>query len=302
MWAAVFEFAPRYTALGWRTHSPVALVARAVHEWLVAFSVINTLGLLMLLALPASRPREREATLHVLGVVACVLLGVAAQAKFFLYHYDPALVLTALLAGWGIWKLWCLAQPRPFAMALVVGLLVVSLAAQPSLPTSHVRSFWERARLRAAAWLEPSDRAATNEEALASLGDVHAGMNRRLAEWLQRETSPDERVYIWGFEPDVYARAQRRAATRFIYNVPQRVDWAQQARAALMRDLRVHRPTIIVVEHGDRIPWVTGAPSDSAEALDEFPDLATLIRDHFQPVAVIDRFDVYRRVPSPPRS
>ena len=127
-------------------------------------------------------------------------------------------------------------------------------------------------------------------------------MNRQVAEWLQRATPLDATVYIWGFEPVIYELAGRRPASRYVYNVPQRVEWAQrQTRPVLIAELQRALPAAVVVEHGDRFPWVTGDTRDSAEVLQEFPELGVFLSTQYDCAGSIGRFDLYRRR-NPPTS
>jgi hypothetical protein len=94
----------------------------------------------------------------------------------------------------------------------------------------------------------------------------------------------------------IYDMAERRSATRFIYNVPQRVAWYRdRARAELMADLDRRPPKAIVVEHRDVFPAVTGDAIDSADTLRKFPALDARIREAYDLVTTIEDFDVYLR-------
>ena len=62
---------------------------------------------------------------------------------------------------------------------------------------------------------------------LATIADVNAGSNRRVGAILKEHVPADRAVFVWGFEPVIYDFAERRSASRFLYNVPQRVGWAK---------------------------------------------------------------------------
>jgi hypothetical protein len=120
-------------------------------------------------------------------------------------------------------------------------------------------------------------------DGLHDLGDVDAGSNRRAAEWLVANTPADSRLFVWGFEPVIYHLSARRPASRYLYNVPQRSEWAQaESRSILIRELTAALPAAIVVVHRDSLPWVTGSPLDSAAALATFPELQRLLREEYR--------------------
>ena len=133
-------------------------------------------------------------------------------------------------------------------------------------------------------------------DTLANVSDVNAAANRSVAMFLRERVAPADPVFVWGFEPVIYDLADRDPASRFIYNVPQRVAWVKdRARVTLMRDLQARPPSAIVVEHGDVFPSVTGNTLDSAAALETFHELARLLRDDFVLDRTIEDFDIYLR-------
>jgi len=278
---ALFVFAPGYTTIGFAESSAWLLLGRSLREWLLLTAPFNLVGLVALALLPKLGSGERTGIAHVLGVVAFSLLGVALQAKFFLYHYAAALLLTGLLAGWGYWKLWIRARHSAIAAAAFAAMLaVIAFDLVPGLP--EMRVFWTRSALRFEAHMKPELRIPYHDR-LHDFGDVDASNDRRVAEWLVVNTPADARLFVWGFEPLLYRLSARRPASRYIYNVPQRTEWAQaESRRTLMRELTAAPPTAIVVVHRDSLPWVTGSPLDSAAALATFPELQRLLRDEYE--------------------
>jgi hypothetical protein len=105
--------------------------------------------------------------------------------------------------------------------------------------------------------------------------------DREVASWIRASTQPEETVFVWGFEPVIYSMSERAPASRYVYNVAQRVPWVGEVpRAMLMRDLRRMRPRVIVVQRGDALPQVTGNDLDSAAALETFPELRSFMEDY----------------------
>lgn len=302
--SALFLFAPKYTALSLAGHSFQDLLARSVGDWAVRFGFTGAAGLLFLAILPPRHAREREGVLHVSGASAFVLIGVALQAKFFPYHYVVALVLTALCSGWGFWKLWLHLRSSRLGIAAFVALLGILIHARSATEAAGmpVGSFRARFQMRLESIANPAV-AAQNNDKLYSLGDVDAEALRLLVEWLKAHTLPDDPVFIWGFEPGVYFLAERRPASRYVYNVPQRATWSsQESRKTLMEELARARPAVIVVARNDRLPWVVGNGQDSSESLQGFPELLSFIAEHYSLTGRLKRFDLFvRRIPDPPR-
>lgn len=294
----LFGFAPHYTALSLAEPGALSLLRRSV-EPLLRFGTPQLLGLVAFFALPRISEGERRFSAHVLGVAAIVLIGVGVQAKFFPYHYAALLLLLALPAGWGYWKLWLSLADRPLGWLLLAAAGVA--LAVPFHPGGRQLALFGHqtgVRLEAARRLPPERQALRDR--LHSLADVDAGTNRRVARWLAHNTQPDDAVYVWGFEPVIYAEAGRRPASRFIYNVPQRAAWSAEAsRSELMQELEARPPAAIVVVREDRFPHVTGNGQDGAQALRGFSELAQLIDRRYTPAARIGDIEIHRLAVEP---
>jgi hypothetical protein len=297
LYDTLFVFTPHYTKLGWDDATIPGMVYLALEEWFVDLSSANAAGLLAAFILAPIASREREGVLHLLLVVAVQLAGVAMQGKFFPYHYGAPLLLGTLVAGLGAYKLWLYAvAKRPWGVLAFTAALPVVVYARSATRNTQT-DFLDRCLARQAHLFGASSM--TRDELdgrLYSVADVSYDADRRVAEFLRRELSPDELAFVWGFEPMIYDMSERRPATRYIYNVPQRVAWFKDgARTALLADLDLHPPKAIVVEHRDVFPAVTGDAIDSADTLKRFPALDGRIRDEYDLVTTIEDFDVYLR-------
>ncbi len=163
-------------------------------------------------------------------------------------------------------------------------------------------SFWDRAVLRTGYLLRtgPIRSRELLDKELYRVADYNLDANRLVALEVTRRTPPGAKIFVWGFEPGIYWLADRPAATRYVYDVAQRVSWGRErAQRELMADLAKSPPALLVVQHGDRFSWVTGDDFDSAEALPHFHDLARLVERDFELVTTIEDFDVYERRSTP---
>jgi hypothetical protein len=214
------------------------------------------------------------------------------QAKLFPYHWGATWPVTALVAALGLVKVWRWALARGPAVAAIVVIATCALGFVQTA-TKDVGSFSSRAGQRFALLAGGlRDRAALDR--LASVTGVEAGANREVADYLRAHVPADRAVFVWGFEPVIYDLADRTPASRFIYDVPQRVSWVgARMRAALMTDLAAAHPAAIVVEHGDVFANVTGNSDDSAAALAHVPELARMLHDEFRFATRIADFDIY---------
>ena len=295
LYQTLFVFTPHYTALGHKDQALPAMIFYAMMQWLQNFCSFITLGVLLALA----QWRVIWARSHIdllLGVIGIQLLGVALQGKFFPYHYAALWPVTALIAaaGWlGLFR-WADARGAKSLAAVVLAMLV---GGSVKTATKDVHeSFWRRtARRFRVTLLDRDDQAAI--DGMATVADVNAAGNRDIAAEVRSRTSAGDYVYIWGFEPHVYDMAERKLASRYIYNVPQRVDWAADAtRAELMRHLQARSPAVIVVADNDVFPMVTGNAIGSREVMEKhFPELRAYLEENYGKLKRVQDFDLWVR-------
>ena len=277
----LFGFVPHYSKLGHQDRGSVSLIVQGLSEALFRFSRHDALGILLVLGLPVLALRERWALLLILAVLFFPVLGVGLQAKFFPYHYGTIVPLLALPAAWGFWKLWVRLRSYIVPILVFAGLMLL-LKDERILPP-YKASLWDRNWVRLMVVFGAEDQRDELLDLLHRGADVNAGDNRRAARCIAQNTSPEETLFIWGFEPVIYDLAQRPIVTRYIYNVAQRVPWAFQHRQLLMDDLTRHPPSVVVLETHDVFRHVTGDDLDSVQALLHFPELDSFLRTHYVP-------------------
>lgn len=293
----LFVFAPGYAATTWNSDYLIYFTYSAVYGAAMGFSAIVGVGIALTIGMGPRATREREGLWLLAAAAFPQLLGIAIQSKFFPYHYGSVLPFGALIAAPGLWKLWKRSQRWPFVGPAAFALGVVAAAdarsATRDLPETFVDRSWARTR---AFWSQDPAMRARTRARLYSVADVHYGANLRVAAWLREHTDASDRVFVWGFEPHIYHAADRRPASKFIYNVAQRVEWENQwSRDALIQELQASPPKVIVVERGDVFPVVTGNHEDSAAALRSFGRLQRMIADKYVLRETIQDFSIYVR-------
>jgi hypothetical protein len=293
------DFTPGYTALGWHPDSsPLGMLHYALIESLTKFSVFIPIGLVAALVLPSAHSREHEGLYLICGIAIFQIIGIALQAKFFEYHYGATIPLLSFLAGLGWAKLWWSVQARgavaalAFALALLLAALIAP--AVQDLPGTA----WQRTlqRLRFLRHMrEPSAREQLDDN-IAKAASFDLSADREVAQWMKGQTGPNDSVLVWGFEPAIYWFAERRPATRFIYNVAQRSLWQQaRARQWFMEDLSKNKPEVVAVQHSDVFPGVTGHNTDSAADVADFPEFENWLKARYYPAGYRYNFEYFRR-------
>ncbi len=292
------EFTPGYTALGWQGREAAKMLYYALEEAFFRFSALAAAGVIAMASITPIHSREREGTFLVLGVIAVQLAGVAMQGKFFAYHYAASLQLVGFLAGLGLYKLWRRCLPGGLGGALAFASFIAIAADMLTAIHDLPQSFSERAaiRLQYVLRIPPYTSREALDRELSYVADFNLAADRDVGLEVRSRTASADPIFVWGFEPAIYWFAERTPSSRFIYDVAQRSEWQKgYARAELLRDLHARVPALIIVQHDDVFPGVTGHTWDSHDELPGFPELAAFIDRGYEPVKRIEDFDLYQR-------
>lgn len=200
-------------------------------------------------------------------------LGLAAQRHFFVYHYLPFFGALALVAGEGMAML--LAAHR-WRLVLVTFIIImqapfVLLIGKTALP------FWQGQQVEAAI---------AKPEGFSSL------LIRQAADKVAELTTPEDKVYLWGYDALIFFLSHRQSASRYGFSYPLRVGDSAARRAEVMGALELHPPKLVVVQTADSNSLLE---KTSAEALPEFVALAAFIGQNYSEVWRNDGFIIYQR-------
>jgi len=213
------------------------------------------------------RTAERTA---ILGLLVASAIGAAAGARFYLHYYIQLIPPLALLAAPYYAQLWSgtlqsrhwLLRPRVTYTWLTLTVLVFSIA--------H--------------WVVLVHRRVPCEE----------------GRYVLTHSAPNDRIFVWGQDAKIYLDAHRRPACRYITTFPltgrifggsvpgfdTRSRILPGAWSTLEQDFARHPPTYIVDVQPD--------PKTAQYPVKNFPILAKLLAEQYQPVAHTAEGVIYR--------
>lgn len=192
---------------------------------------------------PTSQPRKLPTgwlaahsmvSLWGLALLATALLSL----RPYPHYYLAAMPMLSLWAGAGLaWWAQGLAQRigQPWFAPLLASLIVGALIAPVPKELAELRQ------------MEPNDQISTLYEWDGAHFFAHA---RAVADYVATHVPPDQPIFIWAAEPQIYYLAQRRPSSRFVYDYP--VDRLPGAREELLASLRQHAPPLIITYHAVR--------------------------------------------------
>jgi hypothetical protein len=295
------DFAPGYASVGapWT----IATFYTSLYSTLLAlvFQMTALIGIGLIFALSLSQPNSpsRRWFWWLVGQGLCIGLAVALQHKSFKYHYAAGFPVLALAAGWGWTELWKVATASGWRYSSIFLIAFGATYFMRFPVTDLTGTIHERAWNRIQNLLRVQDletRREVRHEMYAVRKDFDLANAEKVAKWVKQRVEPDETFLLWGCDSIIYWLSERRPATRFIHNIPQRSPWQEvQARRQFMEDIERNRPSVIVVQRGDVVASVVGEHIDSAGALRSFSEFSNYLRTGFKRERTIGNFDVYVR-------
>lgn len=215
------------------------------------------------------------------------------QGKFWAYHYHVVLLPSCLLAGVGLSRAVAWLERRTDSRRTAVAVVATALLAA-ALPYLQYLQQYDRHHAISAAW---SGRVSLEQmESTYNWGeDYEFAQTRAVAAALARETSAEQRVFVWGFEPLVYFLSGREPASRFLYDYPlmPRFSGVHPLYARqLLADLRRDPPARFVVLSRDANDI---EPEDSLTQIRRWEELRAFLEAHYVPAWQIGDFRVFAR-------
>lgn len=240
----------------------------------------------------AFQGRRGLATGAVVGSWWLLAVGsVIGQGKFYDYHYLWLLTPHAVFVGIALGGLTGLARralgPRvvsALSVALVAGFVALTPLggfARDAVEVTTGQTTWN-------AYLK--------DKRFYRYRSYKLHDQRRVVDHVKATTQPDDRIFVWSFDPAIHVWSQRRGVTRFLYNYPFRVDWGSPAyRQELLDGLRVSPPKLFLVSSKDATFGVTRSRKDSQQLLRDFTELQDFVDQGYVKDRSFGTYTVYRR-------
>ena len=203
--------------------------------------------------------RERR-DIFAVSLIPVSFLAVALP-RWFAPHYFIVMVPSlAIVAGVGLAELW---QRRGVASYLAIPVIALTLGytVRVDYPYYFVYTADEVSL----------NKYGPNEDFPASV---------TIAEYLRQHTAPSDYIFQWGWEPELYFLANRRAPNKYIYSiVPGASEDPARAVAELKETLLARKPKYIVMQQDGPTTKHSAAPGFEAvsEVLARHYNLETLI-------------------------
>ena len=291
-----FEVLPRYSAFAFpETRHYWLWAAGRVKEWL---GVWTECAALAALTIAWNRNHLRQLAPAFIGA-ACGVAALALQIRYQPYYFETCYPFFAIF--WAYLALQACQSTRHLAQRfarrnwqvariLVWGVLGSLIAL--CLPGPVVRMIVNYKAL--AAWHHnPSSFYADYTWPGAA---EHFRDALHVVNYLKRNSSSVDEIYVWGNEPLIYYLSGHQPPTRFVWNLALIAPWRLSGwRQELVQDLDRSRPDFIIVARDDEVHDLSGIYQDSEEALQSFSALRIYVGSHYRPCQNYPTFEIYCR-------
>lgn len=126
----------------------------------------------------------------------------------------------------------------------------------------------------------------SQEEYFEFFGEV-VTLNLKLRDYLQQNSDPNDRIYIWGNAPWVYYLSERQHASKYL--VAYHLTFVKDAKDEVLEELTSDPPEIIIVTNEPAFLAKAGAPTPV------FPEFDRFLSLNYQLETRIDQADIFRR-------
>lgn len=286
-----FNQIPHYARIGFETESSgfvlsnvVRLFTASVYTPLIAFSVIAYVYLIR------KRMMSGDTMLILIWTITC-FASLIIQWKFFLYHFliiiPPLVICTALFVSILVEKFYRKSPKLIGAGFVVVVILFLLISARPyysSYPdfVSYLRGNAQLKDLYIKYGIT-SDSVFTIKKTFEAVDFVNGN------------SKPADKIYIWGIEPLIYYISGHDCASRFTYNTP--LYWKggnEMYRQEFMNEISAGKPHLILVAKRDPMLHITGYNESSEQMLERFPEFKSLMDKKYHHISDVAEFAFYK--------
>jgi 4-amino-4-deoxy-L-arabinose transferase-like glycosyltransferase len=228
----------------------------------------------------------------IIGWAGTCLLSILLQAKFFGYHYVPSIAPFLILALIALYPIIERKEKTQLIKSRILLYGAIFLTISGFMIIKYIPDMISVISVVLGKTTIEENYYDFGEY---GIGDFSIQANMEVASFLKNNTIPNEKIYIWGFEPVIYLLADRRCVSRFIYNVPLYWEWSlPEYKEEFLDAVREENPKYFIVVRKDILYRVTGNFNDSQEAFEKFSVLKNFIDDEYKFDREIEHFTIYR--------
>jgi hypothetical protein len=266
-----FVFVPQYVARIHEIFKFRDFVASAFRPFFLPLHILVLIGLGSVIVSIVRRERIGVPVRLLVIWFAVAVSSFFMHGSYLAYHYLPFCAPLLLLSLGTIHFLYSgFREKGMYTQVLLVAVAIAVFSMPGKRLGEHVLYAWRslRREIPIATWLQ-------------------------VGAYLQRHTSPEETIVVWGNVPDIYLRAERKAATRFLCTgYLAMTTHGVNYRKVFQEELRKNNPAyFMLVKQSSLTP---GLP-DSLTSFQEFGELRTWLASGYEVEMNTEQYTLFRR-------
>ena len=288
---------PRYAAMG-ITNNP-HYVAMAITRTYICLGA-PTLSAILAALIIAWLSRDLKRFLPIFLAFAVAFIATVIQVRFHTYYFQVCFPFIAAIWAYLALKLYegtralagILKTRNQKLAAVLVWVGFANLVFWP-VPTQAVDLFLRYVQL--SQWCSDRETFYSNYPNQLSMELLHGQL--QVVRYIEANTKPDEKIYLWGSNSLIYFLSGRQAPTRFVLNLGVLAKWGEPSwKEEVMKGVEAAKPRLIIVTRRDALPTITYVDLDSEQYLHaEFSRLDNYIHNNYREAGEFDGFVVYKR-------
>jgi len=288
-WDIQFTQTPLYTKIAYETETAGYISSQLIK--LFAYSVYSPLIWLSLGAFiyTVIKSKLEFPELIILTWVVSTLFSLIIQWKFYYYHFlviAPALSVGAVL-GLAVIKSMLRDKKTLYRFILIAFILGFSaFAFKPYIQNyDTLLSFVSGKEDLESVYVK---------NGFTTDSVFMIGKTFRAVEIVKDETSIEDGIYVWGFDPLIYYLSGRKSVSRFIYNFP--LLWKGENtsfRKEFMAEIEKKNPKLLILSTNDPLYFISGYNESSKQLVKRFPEFDSFINTKYQHKSNSGDYEIY---------
>jgi len=221
------------------------------------------------------------------GWLAASGVGILAQRRYYLYHWAVAFPPLAVFAGVGWSQIVRWLRGRRYAVIGAVG-IVASVAPAFSVYKNYVGRYVARWAL-----ITNNEHGKERFNRYFRLEAFDAAAARATGEYINVNSRPGDRIYVWGIDGTPYFHAARLPAPGYAANYPAATWFPAPARAKFIADFIAAPPRYVVVPRGQVVYPILGTMDGPAALMEKMPELYRFFIARYVATAAFGPYVIY---------
>jgi len=280
---------PLYTKIAYATESQEYIFSQIVKLFL--YSAYSPLILISVFGFfyAAAKKLIDFRNLLIIAWFVSAMFSLIIQWKFYYYHFLVIIPVLSIGGMYGLSLIKNIFQKKKYVYKFVLILFFAAftlLAAKPYLESySTLYSYVSGKQDLKSAYIK---------NGFTSDSVYMISKTFKAVDIVKQNTSLNDGIFVWGFDPLIYYLSERKCVSRFIYNFPLLWNGENIAfRNEFVAEIKKQEPKLIIVAANDPLYFISGFNEDSKQLIKRFPEFDDFLSAKYEYKTSADDYEIY---------